>query len=390
MDNVHARGEAASGRPVAHPARSDTSENVTGATDLRRQSQNFFPVLLIPVQHIAVAPGQQSDIIVVSHQYLDVSEGFTLMTQEKPFHPRSGWLPLFCVVAMFIGGPCTIAWAATHETLPPLFAGILVIPLAFITCFGFMAVAPNESRVLLLFGEYRGSVKQTGFYWVNPFFSKKKLSLRVRNFETGSTSTPDQKNEMGQVVTKGGRTASKPSKVNDRDGNPIDISAVVVWKVVDTAEALFKVDDYENFVEVQSEAALRNLASRHPYDSEDSEVSLRGNTVDVCQQLQGDIQERLDQAGVEVIEARISHLAYSPEIAAAMLQRQQAQAVVAARTKIVEGAVGMVDMALAHLKRDGIVELDEDRKATMVSNLLVVLCSDRHTQPVVNTGTLYN
>ena len=271
-----------------------------------------------------------------------------------------------------------------------LFFGIFIIPVAFVCCFGFMAVAPNNSRVLLLFGEYKGSVKQTGFYWVNPFYSKNKLSLRVRNFETGSTTTPDQKNELGQVVAKGGRTASKPSKVNDRDGNPIDISAVVVWKVVDTAEALFKVDDYENFVEVQSEAALRNLASRHPYDSEDSEVSLRGNTVDVCQQLQGDIQERLDQAGVEVIESRISHLAYSPEIAAAMLQRQQAQAVVAARTKIVEGAVGMVDMALAHLKRDGIVELDEDRKATMVSNLLVVLCSDRHTQPVVNTGTLYN
>ena len=312
------------------------------------------------------------------------------MNQEKPFHPMSGWLPLFCVVALFIGGPGTIVWVATHGQGPMLFCGILMIPVAVVSCFGFMAVAPNDSRVLLLFGEYKGSVKQTGFYWVNPFYSKKKLSLRVRNFETGSTSTPEKKNELGQVVEKGGRTSSKPSKVNDRDGNPIDISAVVVWKVVDTAEALFNVDDYENFVEVQSEAALRNLASRHPYDSEDSEVSLRGNTVDVCQQLRGDIQERLDQAGVEVIEARISHLAYSPEIAAAMLQRQQAQAVVAARTKIVEGAVGMVDMALDHLKRDGIVELDEDRKATMVSNLLVVLCSDRHTQPVVNTGTLYN
>ncbi len=264
------------------------------------------------------------------------------------------------------------------------------MPVAVISCFGFMAVAPNDSRVLLLFGEYKGSAKQAGFYWVNPFYTKKKLSLRVRNFETGSTATPDKKNELGHVVSKGGRTASKPSKVNDRDGNPIDISAVVVWKVVDTAEALFRVDDYENFVEVQSEAALRILASRHPYDSEDSEVSLRGNAVEVCQQLQSDIQERLDQAGVEVIEARISHLAYSPEIAAAMLQRQQAQAVVAARTLIVEGAVGMVDMALAHLKRDGVVELDEDRKATMVSNLLVVLCSGGHTQPVVNTGTLYS
>ena len=312
------------------------------------------------------------------------------MNHEKPFRPLPGWLPLLCVVALFIGGPATIAWAAINENGPLVFCGILLIPTAVVSAFGFMAVAPNDSRVLLLFGEYRGSVKQTGFYWVNPFYSKKKLSLRVRNFETGSSSTPEQKNELGQVTQKGGRTSSKPSKVNDRDGNPIDISAVVVWKVVDTAEALFQVDDYENFVEVQSEAALRILASRHPYDSEDSEVSLRGNTVDVCHHLQSDIQERLDQAGVEVIEARISHLAYSQEIAAAMLQRQQAQAVVAARTKIVEGAVGMVDMALAHLKRDGIVDLDEDRKATMVSNLLVVLCSGGHTQPVVNTGTLYN
>ena len=312
------------------------------------------------------------------------------MNQEKPFHPMSGWMPLFCVVTLFVAGPGTIIWSVQNAGGSLVFLGIAFIPLALVSCFGFMAVAPNDSRVLLLFGEYRGSVKKTGFFWVNPFFSKRKLSLRVRNFETGSTSTPDQKNDLGQVIKKGGRTSSKPSKVNDRDGNPIDISAVVVWKVVDTAEALFKVDDYEHFVEVQSEAALRNLASRHPYDSEDSEVSLRGNTVDVCEQLQSDIQDRLDQAGVEVIEARISHLAYSPEIAAAMLQRQQAQAVVAARTKIVEGAVGMVDMALNHLKRDGIVELDEDRKATMVSNLLVVLCSDRHTQPVVNTGTLYN
>jgi regulator of protease activity HflC (stomatin/prohibitin superfamily) len=178
--------------------------------------------------------------------------------------------------------------------------------------------------------------------------------------------------------------------VNDRDGNPIDISAIVVWKVVNTAEALFEVDDYEDFVAVQSEAALRSLATRHPYDSEDHEVSLRGSTTEVCQQLRQDIQDRLDKAGVNVIESRISHLAYSQEIAAAMLQRQQAQAVVAARTKIVEGAVGMVQMALDQLAKNNIVELDDERRAAMVSNLLVVLCSDRHTQPVVNTGTLYN
>lgn len=312
------------------------------------------------------------------------------MIKEKPFQPMSGWFPLLVTIALLLAGPACFVGGAITENALLVVLGVLSVTSGVISLFGFLAVAPNDSRVLLLFGDYRGSVKASGFFWVNPFYSKKKLSLRVRNFETGSTSTPEKKNETGQVVQKGSRTAGKPSKVNDRDGNPIDISAVVVWKVVDTAEAMFEVDDFEHFVEVQSEAALRVLASRHPYDSEDSEVSLRGNTVDVCAQLQTDIQERLDKAGVNVIEARISHLAYSPEIAAAMLQRQQAQAVVAARTKIVEGAVGMVDMALDHLKRDGIVELDEDRKATMVSNLLVVLCSDRHTQPVVNTGTLYN
>jgi regulator of protease activity HflC (stomatin/prohibitin superfamily) len=186
-----------------------------------------------------------------------------------------------------------------------------------------------------------------------------------------------------------GRTGGRPSKVNDRDGNPVDISAVVVWRVVETAEALLEVDDYEDYVAIQSESALRNLAMRHPYDSEDHEMSLRGSTDEVCDQLRTDIQERMNKAGVEVIEARISHLAYSPEIAAAMLQRQQAYAVVAARARIVEGAVGIVQMALADLEKSGVVALDDERRAAMVSNLLVVLCSDRHTQPVINTGSLY-
>ena len=211
----------------------------------------------------------------------------------------------------------------------------------------------------------------------------------MRNFETGSVHTPEKKDAAGKVVQERTRTLGRPSKVNDRDGNPIEISAVVVWRVVNTAEALFEVDDYEDFVAVQSEAALRSMASRHPYDSEDHEISLRGNTTQISDQLKADIQERLDKAGVDVLEARISHLAYAPEIAAAMLQRQQAQAVVAARTRIVEGAVGMVQMALEHLSRDQVVELDDERRAAMVSNLLVVLCSDRHTQPVVNTGSLY-
>jgi len=315
------------------------------------------------------------------------------MIQERPYNALSGWIPLI-VTFGFLAGSITLFLSlasADPDQIPfRLVAAIALVPTFVVSMAGFIAVPPNTARVLLLFGHYKGSIKESGFYWVNPFFSKKKLSLRVRNFETGSTRTSDKKNEMGQVSEKGTRTSGKPSKVNDRDGNPIDISAVVVWRVVETAEALFEVDDYQHFVEVQSEAALRVLASRHPYDSEDHEISLRGNPSEVCEQLENDIQERLQKAGVEVIEARISHLAYSPEIAAAMLQRQQAQAVVAARTKIVEGAVGMVEMALAQLEKDDIVELDDERRATMVSNLLVVLCSDRHTQPVVNTGSLYN
>jgi len=297
---------------------------------------------------------------------------------------------------MIVGGPWLLiskAIALAHyggsQNLLLLLCGIVVTIFAIFSIFGFMAIQPNQARVLLLFGTYKGSARKSGFFWVIPFFSKKKISLRIRNFETGSIHTPEQKSAQGQVIQAKTRTSGRPSKVNDRDGNPIEISAVVVWRVVNTAEALFEVDDYEDFVAVQSEAALRNMASRHPYDSGDNEVSLRGSTAEICEQLDADIQERLNKAGVEIIEARISHLAYSPEIAAAMLQRQQAQAVVAARTKIVEGAVGMVEMALDHLSQKSIVELDDERRAAMVSNLLVVLCSDRHTQPVVNTGTLY-
>ncbi|MEJ2257152.1 MAG: SPFH domain-containing protein [Woeseiaceae bacterium] len=302
---------------------------------------------------------------------------------ERPYRAMSGWLPLAGVLVL-VG--LSIASFVQIMVVP----GVILLLLALLMVFGFMAIAPNDARVLLLFGEYKGSVTDSGFFWVNPFFSKKKITRRVRNFETGSQSVPQSKDSSGKVVREKSRTGGRPSKVNDRDGNPIEISAVVVWKVVDTAEAMFEVDDYEDYVAVQSEAALRNLASRYPYDGGDEEESLRGNTSAVGDELRKDIQERLGKAGVEVIEARISHLAYAPEIAAAMLQRQQAQAVVAARTKIVEGAVGMVHMALDHLKRDGIVDLDDERRAAMVSNLLVVLCSDKHTQPVVNTGTLYN
>jgi regulator of protease activity HflC (stomatin/prohibitin superfamily) len=315
---------------------------------------------------------------------------------EKPYRPITGWIPLIICIALLVAGPWLIIvgivglgqYGEGHPLLQ-LVGGTVLLVIGVICLFGFMAIAPNQARVLLLFGTYKGSALESGFFWVNPFFTKKKISLRIRNFETGSVHTPEQKTAEGKVIQKASRSHGRPSKVNDRDGNPIEISAVVVWRVVNTAEALFEVDDYEDFVAVQSEAALRNLASRHPYDSEDHELSLRGSTAEICDQLEHDIQDRLDKAGVEVIEARISHLAYSPEIAAAMLQRQQAQAVVAARTKIVEGAVGMVQMALDRLAKEDIVELDDERRAAMVSNLLVVLCSDRHTQPVVNTGTLY-
>ena len=310
--------------------------------------------------------------------------------KEKVLVPSSGWGMLaFFLFALVL----TVAGflIAIGLEIPLLLIAVLPFGAAcLVGLFGCVAVQPNDARVLLLFGEYRGTVSTSGFYWVNPFFTKKRISLRIRNFETGSTSVNEKKNEAGMVVQHKSRTHGRPSKVNDRDGNPIEISAIVVWKVVNTAEAMFEVDDYEDYVSVQSEAALRNLASRHPYDSEDHETSLRGSIQEISDQLCHDIQSRLDNAGVKVIEARISHLAYAQEIAAAMLQRQQAHAVVAARTKIVEGAVGMVQLALDRLSKDKIVELDDERRAAMVSNLLVVLCSDRHAQPVINTGSLYS
>ncbi len=314
--------------------------------------------------------------------------------QEIVLVPKSGWGYLVALSGSLLLSPLLLVLAVNSG--PGIFAGavgavaILVGLVALVCMFGFMAIQPNDSRVLLLFGKYAGTVSSSGFYWVNPFFTKKKISLRIRNFETGSTNVGEKKNEAGLVVQQKTRTHGRPSKVNDRDGNPIEISAVVVWKVVNTAEALFEVDDYEDYVAVQSEAALRNLATRHPYDSEDHQMSLRSSIQEVSDQLRHDIQERLAKAGVEVIEARISHLAYAPEIAAAMLQRQQAHAVVAARTKIVEGAVGMVQLALNQLSSEKIVELDDERRAAMVSNLLVVLCSDRHTSPVVNVGSIYS
>ncbi|MBI3207606.1 MAG: SPFH domain-containing protein [Candidatus Solibacter usitatus] len=241
---------------------------------------------------------------------------------------------------------------------------VLVADLAAMT--GFFSVSPNQGVVLLLFGKYEGTVRKEGLRWANPFLTKKKISLRIRNFET------------------------QHMKVNDHDGNPIEIAAVVVWKVVDTAEAVFEVDNYEHYVQVQSESAVRNLATAYPYDSHDGEMSLRGATQEIAAHLRTEIQDRMSKAGVEVTEARITHLAYAPEIAAVMLQRQQAAAIIAARSRIVDGAVGMVEMALERLAKNNVVQLDDERKAAMVSNLLVVLCGERAAQPVVNTGTIYH
>jgi regulator of protease activity HflC (stomatin/prohibitin superfamily) len=264
---------------------------------------------------------------------------------------------------LIAGGLFFLAAAASASGALVVVA-ILCLIVSVLGLSGLFTVNPNEAKVLQLFGNYRGTVREPGLRWVNPFFTKRGISLRVRNFE------------------------SERLKVNDLAGNPIEIAAVVVWRVVDTAEALFHVDNYDNFVHVQSESALRNMALSYPYDAHaEGEISLRSHTAEVAQHLKSEIQERLTQAGVEVMEARISHLAYAPEIAQAMLQRQQASAIIAARQKIVEGAVGMVEMALQMLSHQNIVELDNDRKAAMVSNLLVVLCSERGTQPIVNAGT---
>ena len=244
--------------------------------------------------------------------------------------------------------------------------GLIANIIIFIGWFGFFMVNPKEGRVLQLFGKYAGTVHLPGLRWANPFYTKMRVSLRVRNFE------------------------SSKLKVNDKNGNPIEIAAVIVWEVVDTAEAVFQVDDYEDYVSIQSESALRNLATSYAYDHHEEEgISLRSNPIEISEALKGEVQDRLGKAGVNVIEARISHLAYAPEIANAMLRRQQAMAIIAARAKIVEGAVGMVEMALHNLDERNIVELDAERKAAMVSNLLVVLCSDEAAQPIVNAGSLY-
>jgi regulator of protease activity HflC (stomatin/prohibitin superfamily) len=285
--------------------------------------------------------------------------------KEHPIRSTAGIPQLLLLIGLLLAE----IWALViGARLGPLVAVPIVLALLAtgVALAGFYMVEPNQAAVLTLFGRYVGTVKETGLRWNNPFYSARKVSLRVRNFE------------------------SSKLKVNEADGSPIEIAAVVVWKVVDSAEAVFNVDDYESYVHVQSEAAIRAMATSYPYDQhEPDQVALRSHAAEISQDLQRQLEERLATAGIEVLEARISHLAYAPEIAHAMLQRQQANAVIAARTRIVEGAVSMVEMALDHLKAKGVVELDEERRAQMVSNLLVVLCSDRATQPVVNTGSIY-
>jgi regulator of protease activity HflC (stomatin/prohibitin superfamily) len=288
------------------------------------------------------------------------------MLQEKEIRGWSGWLMLILFLLLIAFCIAAFVSEAAHERAG---GAVLFMFAAVVFAFcesGLTVVNPNEAKVVLLFGTYKGTLKRPGLAWVNPLSRRRRVSLRVRNFE------------------------SSKLKVNDQDGNPIEIAAVVVWKVIETAEAVFHVDDYEHYVHVQSEAAVRALATSYPYDAhQDGQMSLRMSVIEIAHKMRDEIQERLTKAGVEVIEARITHLAYAPEIASAMLRRQQASAIIAARQKIVEGAVGMVQMALDALSEKHVVELDEERKASMVSNLLVVLCSDRDAQPIVNAGTIY-
>ena len=283
--------------------------------------------------------------------------------KEVAARSMSGLPALF---AMFAAGAADAFAMVTLPSAPVFVVGITVAVALFIALMGLYVIEPNQAAVLSLFGRYIGTERSNGLRWNNPFYTKKKVSLRVRNFESGKL------------------------KVNELDGSPIEIAAVIVWQIVDSAEAVFNVNDYESFVHIQAESALRAMATSYPYDQhEDGQLALRSHAAEISQHLKDELTQRLADAGVEVVDARISHLAYAPEIAHAMLQRQQANAVIAARTRIVAGAVGMVEMALIELEKNGVVHLDEERKAQMVSNLLVVLCSERGTQPIVNAGSIY-
>lgn len=288
------------------------------------------------------------------------------MEKDRTFSPSSGYTYIILMIALFAGA--VLLFTMMPDSIFSFVLGPIFLVLAFLIAPGFLVLNPNEAAVLILFGAYKGTIKVNGFYWLNPFLVKKKVSLRARNLN------------------------SDPLKVNDKLGNPIMIGIVLVWKVEDTFKAAFGVDDYAHFVQIQSESAVRKLAGHYAYDNfddEQTEITLRSGGEEVNHQLEKELSERLEIAGIKVIESRIAHLAYSAEIAQAMLKRQQATAVVAARTKIVEGAVSMVEMALKNLSQRNIIDLDDERKAVMVSNLLVVLCSDKDASPVVNAGSLY-
>ena len=286
--------------------------------------------------------------------------------KETPIRSLPGIPMLLALFAAMLVGAWFALSGIRTEAIAQVIAGALLAVVAGFCLFGLYMVEPNQSAVVSLFGKYVGTVKENGLRWNNPFFAKKKVSQRVRNFESGKL------------------------KVNELDGSPIEIASVIVWQVVDASEAVYNVDDYESFVHIQAESALRAMATSYPYDQhEEGQVALRSHANEISEHLEKELSERLADAGVQVLNARISHLAYAPEIAQAMLQRQQANAIIAARTRIVAGAVGMVEMALAELQKNDVVKLDEERKAQMVSNLLVVLCGERGTQPIVNTGSIY-
>lgn len=286
--------------------------------------------------------------------------------KEKSATKMNGFLMLFILLALIALEIYLFVDMIWTQNLQIFWIFIPLIILMIILIGGFIVVQPNDSRVLIFFGKYIGTVRDSGFWWVNPFTLKRRVTLRIRNFN------------------------SDKIKVNDLHGNPIEIAAVVVWRVIDSAKAVFDVENYEEFVDIQSETAIRSLASEYPYDDDDdTKASLRGSPQEIAENLKTEVEKRLEIAGVEILESRISHLAYAQEIAQAMLRRQQAQAIIAARTRIVEGAVGMVEMALKSLSEQNIVALDEDKRATMVNNLMVALVSEHDVQPVINTGTLY-
>jgi regulator of protease activity HflC (stomatin/prohibitin superfamily) len=302
----------------------------------------------------------------------------------------SGWGILFLLLLLLAGIVAAYMTAARTSDSWWLWVAIPGSVVWFLLMFGFVVNGPNHAKVVQLFGKYVGTVTDVGFFWGNPFYWRQTVSLRVQTFETGVERSPEVKDAAGKVL-KEASTRRMPSKVNDKDGTPIEIAAVVTYQVVHPAEAVFTVDDYEEFIHVQSDAALRNLASQYRYDARDGdEFSLRGHIDEVAGRLKAELQQRMHQAGIEILGAQISYLAYAPEIAAAMLQRQQAGAIIAARQLIVEGAVGMVEHALDELAKKQLVDLDPERKAAMVSNLLVVLCGHSVPQPVLNTGTLHN